>query len=329
MARTALGSIGFLVLGLFAWSALGQQAASLGGITARPLPEALFAAEPAARVAGISEVERAGLTQAADKLASLAEYDAYPEVRVAACRALATLGLVDRVPLLEELARRDANAEVRAAAARAARQLSGAPAEEPRPFLPESQVSAGIAPEAGAETGDERYRGPRVKAAEPEPVTKHFAIGIGTMGGYGIAALDLRLRFPPWIGVELGGGWSPPGGFMLISGMQTSVTERRWTLISGAAALLIYPARIHYIPVRFGFDPGQGPYGLLGYGFEGLNDEGFFSWGAEVGVLVHPFANEWMKNVTDCEERDACNSSEEGAWVVIPFVRFSLHFYLV
>jgi hypothetical protein len=67
-------------------------------------------------------------------------------------------------------------------------------------------------------------------------------------------------------------------------------------------------------------------YGILGYGFEFLNQEGFFSWGVEAGITYQPMIHKRIDNLVDCSEGDSCSKSE--LWPVIPFVRFSLHFYL-
>lgn len=296
--------------------------------TAAPLPEGLFSAEPALRAAAIAEVEKAGNASAIDKLALMARGDPFAEVREAACRALGALGATGRLGLLDELAAGDANDAVRAAAARAARLLRGEPEPAPKP-----PVAEGPAPPASPRA-DDAHKAPEVKRPQEEAIhTRHFAFGFGTMGGYGIAAFNLRGRIPvparhlPWIGVELGGGWTPPQGYVIVSGLMDTITDRdvRWKLISGAAALLFYLHRSHYLPLRGGFDIGQGPYIQAGYGFEMLNDEGFLSWGAEVGLHVHPVAGRFAREIVDPGDRT--DGGEPTIWPVAPFVRFSLHFY--
>jgi hypothetical protein len=340
MPRTLTRRAGAALLaGAFAWpvTALAQEPVSDPVPAAAPaeegrLPDGLFDKDRAVRVTAIEQVEREGNRRAVGKLADLARYDAFADVRAAACRALGTLEAKEQLELLVYLAAYDANADVRAAAARSVRRIEGQPEPEPeRPiFAPETDAAS-----AKAEDGDEggAFPMPSILQAEAEPVTRHFALGFGSMGGFGIAAFDVRGRIAtgsdglPWVGFEIGGGWTPPTGYQIVSGLTEEITDDdiRWKLISGAAGLLLYFHRWHYVPIRGGFDPGQGPYAVLGYGFEHLNDEGFFSWGIEVGLLYHPVVKDWIGNVTDCDG-DAC---EEAVWPVIPYIRFSLHFYLV
>ena len=103
--------------------------------------------------------------------------------------------------------------------------------------------------------------------------------------------------------------------------------DARWKLISGGLAVLFYLHRNHYIPLRAGFDPGQGFYGQIGYGFEMLNKEGFFSWGLELGLLIHPGAVDWAREIVDPE--DYSDGADPKIWPVAPFARFVLHFYLI
>lgn len=182
---------------------------------------------------------------------------------------------------------------------------------------------------------DARYKKPVLMPTEEQPSTRNFGIGIGSMGGYGIAAINLRGKIPtgtdglPWVGLELGGGWTPPGGYQLTAGPVGSVNDEKnkWRIVSGAAAVLLHFHRMHYLPVRAGFDIGRSVYFLLGYGFEHLNLEGFFSWGVEVGILYQPFLKQNIGNLVQCRADIECASKE--MWPVIPYVRFSLHFYVV
>jgi hypothetical protein len=297
---------------------------------AKPLPEGLFSDEPPARVAAIAEVESGRNADAVDKLASMVRSDAVAEVREAACRALGTLQATAHLELLRWVATGDANDAVRAAAEKAIRQIRGEPEPEGKPFLAQGET----APETSAPVDDSHKAPELVKPKEEEVQTLHFAFGFGSMGGYGLAAIDARGRIPtpakylPWIGIEIGGGWTPPQVYAMVSGLIDPVTEddRRWKLISGGAAILFYLHRNHYIPLRGGFDMGQGPYIQLGYGFEMLNKEGFFSWGLEVGLHVHPAAEKFARDIVDPEDRD---NGDAEIWVVAPFVRFVLHFYLI
>ncbi len=295
------------------------------------LPDGLFDQDQLVRIAAIEQVERERNRRAVGKLADLARNDAFADVRAAACRVLGTLEAKEQMELLVYLAAYDANADVRAAAARAVRRIEGQP--EPEPAGPIFEQAPEQDPgEAGTDEGA-GFPMPSLINEEPVVDTRHFAFGFGSMGGFGIAAFDVRGRIAtgadalPWIGFEIGGGWTPPGGYPIVSGLTSDLVDDdiRWKLISGAAGLLLYFHRWHYIPIRGGFDPGQGPYAILGYGFEHLNDEGFFSWGIEIGLLYHPVVKDWIGNVTDCDG-SAC---EDAAWPVIPFIRFSLHFYLV
>ena len=297
------------------------------------LPDGLFGQDRLVRIASIDQVEREQNRNAVGKLADMARNDTWADVRAAACRALGVLGSAEQMELLVYLSAYDANADVRSAAARAARRLSGEPEPEPaKPLFGQSPEEASAAAGSGPDDSG-GFPMPSLINEEPVVDTRHFAFGFGSMGGYGIAAFDVRGRIAtgadalPWVGFEIGGGWTPPDVYPIVSGLTADITDDdiRWKLISGAAAVLLYFHRWHYVPLRGGFDPGQGPYAILGYGFEHLNDEGFFSWGVEIGLLYHPVVKDWIGNVTDCQG-DAC---ADAAWPVIPYIRFSLHFYLV
>jgi len=325
------GLIGAVLIACSGLSALAQGAA--GG---QPLPPGLFDADPLVRVEAIGVVQRDRILGAEGKLADMARNDKYADARRAACEAIAELGFTEQVELLEYLAAYDANAQVRSAAAKAARKLTGQPepADE-KPIFGTPEPAEGEGDQPPADPGDD-YVKPTLKDEEPVLNTRHFAFGLGSMGGYGIAALNLRFRIQtgnehlPSVGIELGGGWTPHQVYMITSGLLDEIDEtdpNRWKLISGGGAVLLYFHRMHYVPLRCAFDIGQGPYVIAGYGFEGLNEEGFFSWGVEVGILIHTVATEWTPNITDCEDEGNCG--EKAPWPVVPYVRFVLHFYLV
>ena len=295
---------------------------------ARRLPPALFDDDPVVRATAIGLVEDEKNTAAVGKLASMARDDSFAEVRAAACRALGTLGAEDQLALLDFVAMNDANADVRSAAGKAAKIIRGQPIEDATtPIIQLEEETTGTAQDEVA--GDEDHKKPQLMKQQPEIFTRHFAVGIGTMGGYGIAALDLRGRIPtgasglPWVGLEIGGGWSPPTGYSIISGLRDTVTDDpiRWRIISGAGGILLFFHRNHYMPIRAGFDIGQGPYVLIGYGFEILNPEGFFGWGGEIGILYHPVMEDWIGKLVDGPARNT------EFWPVVPFARFVLHFY--
>jgi hypothetical protein len=277
-----------------------------GIVAAENLPPGLSDLDPMVRLLAVQEAERTGNKLAIPKLATLAEEDTYDSVREAACKALETLKATDRIELLSEIAANDSSANVRAAAAEAVKGLGGLLLD------------------------DEDYKKPSVQTFKPKKETRHLAVGLGVMGGYGVIAVNLRGRFAtgwsglPWIGVELGGGWTPPALYIITAGPVESVNndDLRMLIFSGAGALLLYPGRLHYAALRGGFDIGRGAYGVLAYGFEMLNDEGFFSWGVEAGILIQPAIKKWVENL--CDEGDACT---ENLWPVIPCVRFSLQFY--
>jgi hypothetical protein len=327
-----LGSAARVTAGAITAALLVAASAAAQEEPVRRLPPALFDQDPQVRVAAVRLVSEGRDLAAAGKLASMARGDPFPEVRTAACEGLAALDAKDQLELLDYLALNDANADVRSSAGLAARALRGLPVEEAAgPFLP-AAPGGEVDPAAGAPRDDEDHRRPTLEVKEVELRTRHFAFGLGTMGGYGIAALDLRGRIPtgagglPWIGIEVGGGWTPPTGYPIVSGLandQITDDAIRWRLISGAAAVLLFFHRNHYVPIRGGFDVGQGPYFMLGYGFEVLNEEGFFGWGGEVGILYHPVMGDWVGRIVD--ERAA----DSAFWPVVPYARFVLHFYIV
>lgn len=292
------------------------------------LPPALFDEDPVVRVEAIGMVEEEKEVAAVGKLASMARDDPFAEVREAACRALGALGALDQLALLDFLAVNDANAAVRTEALKASKILRGVPIEDDTaPIVRVEEATA----DPVEPVEDEDHKKPQLREKTEEVFTRHFAIGLGTMGGYGIAALNLRGRIPtgssglPWVGLEIGGGWSPPSGYAVISGLRDPVTDDaiRWRIISGGGGVLLFFHRSHYMPIRAGFDIGQGPYVLLGYGFEVLNEEGFFGWGGELGILYHPVMKDWVGKLVD---GDPDNTE---FWPVVPFARFVLHFYLV
>ena len=321
----------FVYAALYAASALFAAAPAWAQPEAKPLPEGLFSDQPTVRVAAIAEVESARNADAVDKLASMVRSDPVAGVREAACRALGTLKATAHLELLKYVATGDANDGVRAAAEKAVRQIRGEPEPVAKPFLPEetAEGSSGV-------VVDDAHKPPElVKPKEEQIQTLHFAFGFGSMGGYGLAAINARGRIPvpakylPWIGIELGGGWTPPQVYVIVSGLMDPLTDedRRWKLISGGAAILFYLHRNHYIPLRAGFDMGQGPYGQIGYGFEMLNKEGFFSWGLEIGLHVHFASESFAREIVDVE--DYSDGNKPMIWPVAPFARFVLHFYLI
>jgi len=320
--RLSIFAATFLLVGSIAARASAQ---------AQPLPEGLFSQESTARVAAIAEVEAQRNANAVDKLAAMARSDTVAEVREAACRALGTLAATSQLELLKWVAQGDANDAVRAAAEKAMRQIRGEPEPQAKPFLAGDEA----APEPTAPVDDSHKAPELVKPKEEQIQTLHFAFGFGSMGGYGLAAINARGRIPtpakylPWVGIELGGGWSPPQVYVIVSGLTDPVTDedRRWKLISGGGAILFYLHRNHYIPLRAGFDMGQGPYGQIGYGFEMLNNEGFFSWGLEVGLHVHFASESFARDIVDPE--DYSDGDKPKIWPVAPFARFVLHFYLI
>jgi hypothetical protein len=272
---------------------------------AEDLPPGLSDTDPMVRLLAVQEAERTALKAAIPKLATMAKEDTFDAVREAACKALESLGATDRIELLSEIAANDSNANVRAAAAEAVKGLGGMLLEE------------------------KDYKKPSIEPFKPEKETRHFAAGIGTMGGYGMISLDLRGRIAtgwsalPWIGIEVGGGWTPPGAYLVTAGPleNTDNDDHRMLIFSAAGAVLLYPARIHYAALRGGFDIGRGGYGVIAYGLEMLDDKGFFSWGVEGGILIQPGINNWIGKIC------SGNQCDQDLWPVIPCVRLSVQFY--
>ena len=294
-----------------------------------PLPAGLYSQDSELRLLAVQQVESRRLKEAEPKLVSMINTDPYAEVRAAACQALGVIGATNRIEFLRSVAVSDLSADVRAAAFEAVRMLEGSigAVEEPKePTVP---------PEQPEKPSDEKHKQPSLSLDENEPVTKYFAFGIGSMGGYGIAALTLRGRIPtglpglPWIGVEAGAGWTPPGGYALTAGPVDEINNEdyKWKIITGAGGVLFFLHRLHYIAVRGGFDIGRSGFGLVGYGFEHLNQEGFFSWGVEAGIVIQPGIDGSIDNLVVCDPGSEC--STDDLWPVVPYVRFSLHFYLI
>jgi len=287
------------------------------------LPAGLFDRDPTVRLHTVEQVGRQKITTAENKLAHLVLTDPHSGVREAACLALARIRAFSRIELLRSVALNDTSAGVRDAAAKAVRVLRG------QPDVPHSQYNGVF--EAGPTIAPERnrYKQPELLTLDEkkEIVTRYLALGIGTMGGYGIASLSLRGRIPtkspalPWVGVEVGSGWTPPKGYQITAGPvgDVDVDDDRWRIVSVAGAVLLYFHRWHYVAMRGGWDRGRGGYAVAGYGFEHLNDEGFFSWGAEVGLLYQPVIRDKIETIV---------SKPEDTWPIVPYVRFSLHFYL-
>ena len=295
------------------------------------LPDGLFSRDPMVRQIAAEDAGEKKLVEAEHRLAELAQKDSYANVREAACEALSDIWATGRIPLLKDIAQTDPNAAVRDAATRSIAILEGRPSTPPSTDGPMDGFPADTAsPQRDA------YKKPEliIQVAQSTERQKNFGIGIGSMGGFGIAALSLRGTIPtgssvlPWVGIELGGGWTPPAFYQLMVGPIGEITHKdnKWWIFSGAASVLLYFHRMHYIPLRAGFDPGRGVYGILGYGFEYLNEEGFFSWGVEAGITYQPMIHKRIDNLVDCSSGDQCSKSE--LWPIIPFIRFSLHFYL-
>jgi hypothetical protein len=300
-----------------------------GGATAFSIDEPAILAglsddDPLVRIATIETVAREKSTAAISKLAALLQSDPYSDVRVAACEALGQLQATSQLELLATVAAGDANAAVRSAASRAIDVIRDQDAQKK-----DADKSAPLLVR-------ESYRMPELIDDEPAPQARTFGFGIGGMGAYGLAALDIRFRIAtggellPYVGIEFGGGWTPPGAYQLIAGRIDDVTDpsNKWKIVHGGAAVLLYLHRDHYVPLRGAFDIGQGPNGSVGYGYEQLNVEGFFSWGFEVGMLFHPVMSKWIGNLVDCDA-EAAKCSRNDLWPVVPYVRFTLHFYLM
>ncbi|MCP4606230.1 MAG: HEAT repeat domain-containing protein [Proteobacteria bacterium] len=288
------------------------------------LPAGLSDPDPLVRQKTIENAGRTKFTMTEGKIAAMAQTDLIVNVRKAACLALADMGAVSRIGLLKNIAENDPDPGVRAAASEARQSLLGkSGSTDQKPDKTSEDV----------EKEYDKYRQPSLSLDEKEPTTRYLAIGFGSMGGYGIAAMDVRGRIPtkaaglPWIGIELGGGWTPPGGYQLTAGPVGDVNhdKNKWRIISAAGSVLFYFYRMHYIPLRVGWDIGRGVYTMLGYGFEYLNVEGFFSWGVEAGILYQPVIKKKIDKLVVCDEDNSCTRTE--FWPVIPYVRFSLHFY--
>ena len=291
----------------------------------------------------LKKIAEISLSDKEAQVALLARSDPHPDVRIAACKTLEALRAVSQIELLRELAENDANAGVRAQAADSAAALrntgdsstddSDTDGEKNRSPFVTKKTEIGE-PEFPPSERD-KYKTPELMASRPEPETRSFGLGIGTMGGFGIAALDVRGKIDtgsavlPWVGLEPGGGWTPPNGYQLTAGPVGKVNEEKnkWRIVSVAASVLLYFHRMHYLPIRSGWDLGRSVYFMLGYGFEHLNHEGFFSWGVEAGILYQPFIEQNIEKLVDCGNQLECQDNE--FWPVIPYVGFSLHFYLV
>lgn len=289
------------------------------------LPAGFADQDPLTRMYTVEQAGKQKLMMAEGKIASMAKTDPSAEVRKVACLALADMWATSRVEMLRSIAVEDPNADVRAAAQKAANTLSGT-TDTATVTAPTTATADG---EGGSPVTEERdkYKMPELTYNEKVIVTRVFGLGFGTMGGYGIASLDVRGRIKtgaaglPWVGIELGGGWTPPTGYQIVAGPIGGVNDKdnKWKIISVAGAAMLYFHRSHYVPVRAGWDVGRGVYFLLGYGYEQLNDEGFFSWGGEVGLLYQPLIADNIDNLV---------SDRDSLWPVIPYVRFVLHFYL-
>jgi hypothetical protein len=285
---------------------------------AEDLPPGLTDSDPMVRLVAVQEVGRNKIRNAEDVVAKMAKEDTFAGVREAACKALQDFGAVWQIDHLSEIAANDPEVSVRNAAATAIQAL-------------ERQLKNDTSLPRTAEE-DERYRMPTMSLDDKEPKTRLLAVGIGIMGGYGFAAAHLRGRIPtgfkylPWIGIEAGAGWTPPALYVVTAGPVGDVNgDDKWKIISGAGGVLLYPHRMHYATVRGGFDIGRGGYALIGYGLEVLNDEGFVSWGVEAGIVIQPAIENMVDNISVCSEGDPdCHGD---LWPVIPYTRFSIHFY--
>jgi HEAT repeat protein len=302
------------------------------------LPGGLFQDDPMVRFLAVQQVASRRDVRAEAKLVDLVKNDPHAQVREAACRALATIGAVKQIDMLTTVALTDANAGVRTAATEAVRMLKGEGAAisdgAVLPGVFEKDSPSDVEPENSSVFYDEKHGQPSLEYARHEPVTRLLAVGLGTMGGYGIASLTIRGRIPtgvsglPWIGLEAGGGWTPPGGFQITAGPVDDMSEEnRWKIVATAGAVLFYLHREHYIAGRGGYEVGRGGFAVLGYGFEHLNEEGFFSWGIELGVLLQPVIEDRIDVLVDCNDSAKC--SDQELWPLIPFGRFSMHFYLI
>ena len=283
------------------------------------LPPGLSDADPMVRLLAVQEVGRNNIRAAEDKVAEMAKNDPFAGVREAACTALMNMKAAWQVDLLADIAANDNDISVRNAAATAVSVL--------RKDLERDKALNPTPNDA------EYYRQPSMSLQQKESETRKLAIGLGVMGGYGVVSVSLRGRIPtgikylPWIGIEAGAGWTPPQLYVITSGPVDKVdSDDKWKIFSGAGALLLYPHRLHYAALRGGFDIGRGGYAVIGYGFEMLNDEGFISWGVEVGILIQPALDNRIKRLNTCDETNSCDAER---WPAIPYIRFSLHFYPV
>ncbi len=287
------------------------------------MPAGLLDRDPTVRLHTVQQVGKQQIKTAEKKLAHMVLTDPHSGVREAACLALADVRAASRIELLRSVAMNDPNAGVRDAAAKAVRILRGEP-NMPDPQSGGFAAGPSIAPERN------RYRQPEIMNLDEkkEIVTRVLAMGIGSMGGYGIASLSIRGRIPikspalPSVGIEVGSGWTPPTGYQITAGPvgDVDIEDDRWRIVSVGGAVLLYFHRWHYAALRGGWDKGRGGYAVAAYGFEHLNDEGFFSWGAEVGLLYQPVITDKIVGIV---------SSPGDTWPIVPCVRFSLHFYMV
>lgn len=304
-------------LGKAAAVSVFQMLIALSAGAQEAIPPGLTDADPMVRLIAVQEVGRKNIREAEETIAKMAKEDPFAGVREAACTTLQNLKAAWQVDLLSEIAANDTDIAVRNAAATAVtvlqRDLDRDTALNPTP------------------NDAEYYRQPTMSLNNHPLETRKLAIGIGVMGGYGLVAATLRGRIPtgikylPSIGIEVGAGWTPPQLYIITAGPVDDIDgEDRWKIISAAGALLLYPHRMHYAVVRGGFDIGRGGYAVLGYGLEMLNDEGFISWGIELGILIQPVIDQRIKQLTTCDENNTC---DQETWPAIPYARFSLHFY--
>ncbi len=281
------------------------------------IPVGLTDEDPLVRIVALQEVGRNNIKSAEGQIAKMAKEDSFAGVREAACIALHDINAVWQVDLLSDIAANDVEPSVRKAAAAAVSAFQ-------RDLMRDTKLQS-------APYDHNKLDKQKVEPSKPTEETRHFGIGIGVMGGYGVIALNLRGRIPtgirylPWVGIEAGGGWTPRQLYTVTAGPVDRIdAEEKNKLFSGAGALLLYPHRQHYAVVRGGYDIGRGGYALFGYGLEMLNPNGFVSWGVEAGILYQPIIDEKIKRVNTCDETNSCTSE---TWPVAPYVRFSVHFY--
>ncbi|MCP4678158.1 MAG: HEAT repeat domain-containing protein [Deltaproteobacteria bacterium] len=326
--RHSLFSFAVGLVATFAWMIVAPCAA------AQTLPAGLSSTDPMLRIQTIENIGQTKFKMAVGKVAAMAKSDPHAGVREAACLALASLEAYSKIETLEAIVANDMNANVRAAATKALRTLRGEAAPSGSPMVVTGETSASDE-NKDQEPERDKYRKPTLRLQQQidEPKTRYMAIGFGTMGGYGIANMDVRGRIPtgneylPWVGLEVGGGWTPPRGYQITAGPVGDINHdpKKWRIISAGGAVLLYFHRMHYVPLRMGWDIGRGLYTLFGYGFEHLAHEGFFSWGAEIGILIQPVIREKLGRIAVCDNDVDCKLDE--LWLAIPFARFSLHFY--